>query len=100
MAGHGVAHDRFPELGRSYYERGPDRIHTLLARGLQGLADRKLLTLTDPLLAANHFTWLATSVPVNKVMFCGSDVQFTDAELKGYADEAVRVFLAAWTPAR
>jgi TetR/AcrR family transcriptional repressor of mexJK operon len=59
--------DRFPELGRSYYERGPE-----------------------------HFTWLITSIPVNRVMFCGSGEHFTQAELDRYADEAVRVFLAAY----
>ncbi|MEJ3746735.1 TetR/AcrR family transcriptional regulator [Actinomycetes bacterium KLBMP 9797] len=88
--------DRFPELGRSYYERGPEHVHALLAASFAALADRKLLTLDDPLLAANHFTWLITSIPVNRVMFCGSGEHFSEAELDGYADAAVRVFLAAY----
>ncbi|MFC8342259.1 TetR/AcrR family transcriptional regulator [Streptomyces sp. NPDC057280] len=88
--------DRFPELGRTYYERGPERVHALLAESFARLADRKLLTLHDPVLAANHLTWLITSIPVNKVMFCGSGEHFTRAELDHYADEAVRVFLAAY----
>ncbi|RST07336.1 TetR/AcrR family transcriptional regulator [Streptomyces sp. WAC07149] len=88
--------DRFPELGRTYYERGPERVHALLAEAFKHLADRRLLTLDDPVLAANHLTWLTTSIPVNKVMFCGSGEHFTPAELERYADEAVRVFLAAY----
>lgn len=35
--------------------------------------------------------------PVNKVMFCGSGEHFTRAELDGFVDAAVRVFLAAYT---
>jgi TetR/AcrR family transcriptional repressor of mexJK operon len=88
--------DRFPDLGRSYYERGPQHVHALLAASFQQLADRKLLVVDDPMLAANHFTWLITSIPVNKVMFCGSGEHFTQDELDGYADAAVRVFLAAY----
>jgi AcrR family transcriptional regulator len=88
--------DRFPDLGRTYYERGPEHVHALLAASLRELADRKLLALDDPILAANHFTWLTISIPVNKAMFCGSGERFTQAELDRYADEAVRVFLAAY----
>lgn len=88
--------DRFPELGRSYYERGPEHVHALLAAGFSGLAERGLLKVDDPLLAANHFTWLVTSIPVNRVMFCGSAETFTEAELDRYADAAVKVFLAAY----
>ncbi|WP_030040456.1 TetR/AcrR family transcriptional regulator C-terminal domain-containing protein, partial [Streptomyces resistomycificus] len=88
--------DRFPELGRTYYERGPERVHALLAQSFGRLAHRKLLALDDPLLAANHLTWLITSIPVNKVMFCGTGEHFTRTELDHYADEAVRVFLAAY----
>jgi TetR/AcrR family transcriptional regulator, mexJK operon transcriptional repressor len=90
--------DRFPELGRAYYERGPERVHAMLAASLHELADRKLLTVADPVLAANHFTWLITSVPVNRVMFCGAGEHFPAAELDRFADEAVRVFLAAYRP--
>jgi AcrR family transcriptional regulator len=88
--------DRFPDLGRSYYERGPEHVHAMLAASFRELADRKLLTLDDPTLAANHFTWLVTSIPVNKIMFCGSGEHFTQTELDRFADAAVRVFLAAY----
>jgi TetR/AcrR family transcriptional repressor of mexJK operon len=87
---------RFPDLGRSYYERGPERVHAGLASALQHLAQRGLLRIDDPLTAANHFTWLVTSIPVNKAMFCGDDVRFTEAELESYADAAVDTFLRAY----
>lgn len=87
---------RFPQLGRAYFEAGPERVHAILADCFQELADRGLLRVEEPELAANHFTWLVVSVPVNKAMFCGDDTEFTSAELDHYADTAVDVFLAAY----
>ncbi|MFC4123653.1 TetR/AcrR family transcriptional regulator [Nocardia rhizosphaerae] len=92
---------RFPQLGRAYFEAGPERVHAMLASCFAQLTDRGLLRTGEPELAANHFTWLVVSVPVNKVMFCGDDTTFTDAELDHYADAGVEVFLAAYrAPAR
>ncbi|MEV0585203.1 TetR/AcrR family transcriptional regulator [Nonomuraea sp. NPDC050310] len=87
---------RFPNLGNAYFEAGPGRVHAALAAAFEQLAGRGLLRVEDAVLAANHFTWLVTSIPVNKVMFCGDEVTFRDAELEHYADSAVRVFLAAY----
>jgi TetR/AcrR family transcriptional repressor of mexJK operon len=86
---------RFPELGRSYYERGPGRSTEGLASGFERLAERGLLRLDDGLLAAQHFNWLVLSIPLNQAMF-SVDMNFSAAELERYADEAVRVFLAAY----
>jgi TetR/AcrR family transcriptional repressor of mexJK operon len=86
---------RFPELGRSYYERGPGRSTEGLATRFQHLAERGLLRLDDGLLAAQHFNWLVLSIPLNQAMF-SVDMDFSAAELERYADEAVRVFLAAY----
>jgi TetR/AcrR family transcriptional regulator, mexJK operon transcriptional repressor len=86
---------RFPELGRSYYERGPGRSAERLASQFQVLAERGLLQLDDPQLAAQHFNWLVLSIPLNQAMF-SVDLDFSAAELDRYADEAVRIFLAAY----
>jgi TetR/AcrR family transcriptional repressor of mexJK operon len=86
---------RFPELGRTYYERGPGRSTEGLAAGFRRLAEKALLRIDDPDLAAQHFNWLVLSIPLNLAMF-SVDVEFTEAELRRYADEAVRVFLAAY----
>jgi TetR/AcrR family transcriptional repressor of mexJK operon len=88
--------DRFPQLGRTYYERGPGRTAATLAPHFQRLAERDLLRLDDPLAAAHQFNWLITSVPLNQVMLCGSAVRFTAADLDGFADAGVRVFLEAY----
>ena len=91
---------RFPKLGHAYFEAGPERVHAALAASLAQLTARGLLRVEEPDLAANHFTWLVSSIPVNKVMLCGDDVRFAPAELDHYADAAVRVFLAAYRAPR
>ena len=87
---------RLPALTRTYYERAPERTVTALAWCFEHLAERKLLRLDDPVLAANHFAFLILGMPLDKAMFCGSDEAFTAAELDDLADAGVRVFLAAY----
>lgn len=88
--------ERFPELAKTWYTSGPDRAHAMLAEQFQALGRRGLLRVDDPLLAAQHFNWLILAIPVNKAMFQGSQTKFTPQELERYADEGVRVFLAAY----
>jgi TetR/AcrR family transcriptional repressor of mexJK operon len=87
--------DRFPDVGRSWYEQGFERVLATLATALQGLADRKLLHVDDPLLAANHFVGLLLWIPVNKAMFTG-DHRSSPDELERFAVAAVRAFLAGY----
>jgi TetR/AcrR family transcriptional repressor of mexJK operon len=87
--------ERFPELGRTYYERGPGRSAEGLAERFRRLAEKGLLEIDDPVFAANQFNWLVLSIPLNRAMF-SVDEDFSEAELNRYADEAVRVFLAAY----
>jgi len=85
---------RFPELGRTFYELGPGRTVDALAAAFGRLADRGVLELDDPQLAAAHFNWLIMSVPLNQAMLFGQDEPPADVER--YADAGVRVFLAAY----
>jgi TetR/AcrR family transcriptional repressor of mexJK operon len=87
---------RFPELGRTFYERGPGRTIAALAEAFERLAERGLLTLDDPLLAAQHFNWLVMSIPLNRAMLLGEDEPPSAAVLNRYADAGVRAFLAAY----
>jgi len=91
--------DRFPDVGRSWYEQGFERVLATLATTFQSLADRKLLKLGDPLLAANHFVGLLLWIPVNKAMFAG-DHHATPDELECYALAAVRAFLTGYGPSK
>ena len=63
--------DRFPDVGRIWYELGFERVLATLGTCFQRLADHKLLRLDDPLLAANHFVGLLLWIPLNKAMFSG-----------------------------
>jgi TetR/AcrR family transcriptional repressor of mexJK operon len=87
---------RFPELGRTFHERGPGRTVAALASAFERLAKRGALHLDDPLLAAQHFNWLVMSIPLNQAMLLGEDEPPAPADLDRYADAGVRVFLAAY----
>jgi TetR/AcrR family transcriptional repressor of mexJK operon len=86
---------RFPELGRTYWERGFERGLATLAEQLRRLAERGLLELEDPQLAAHQFAGMVLWVPVNRVMFCGEDAALTPAEIDRYANAGARAFLDA-----
>jgi AcrR family transcriptional regulator len=89
---------RFPELGRTFYERGPGRTVAALATTFERLAERGLLQVQDPALAADHFNWLIMSAPINRAMLLGRDRAPAPAEVKRYVDDGVRAFLAAYGP--
>ena len=86
---------RFPQLGRAFAERGPGRTVDALAARFERLDHDGVLRVADPRLAAQQFNWLVLSIPINRAMFDPS-TRFTQAELNHHADEAVRVFLAAY----
>lgn len=87
---------RFPELGRAFYERGPGRTLAALSEVFDQLAERGLLALDDPALAAEHFNWLVVSTPLNRAMFSGRDDPLSPAELDRFSENGVRVFLARY----
>ncbi len=88
--------ERFPQLGRLFYERGPGRTIDALAAMFERFASRGTLELDDPLLAAAHFNWLVMSIPLNQAMLLGENEPATPSELRRYADLGVRAFLAAY----
>jgi hypothetical protein len=87
---------RFPELGQTFYERGPGRTIDALSAAFERPSQRGVLALDDPPLAAAHFNWLIMSIPLNRAMLCGHDEPSTAAELERYADTGVHAFLAAY----
>ena len=88
--------ERFPEMGRAWYEHGFERVLTAFASQLEQLTMQQLLAANDARMAANHFVGLLLWIPINRVMFTGAVDGQSDAELRNYADEAVRVFLRAY----
>lgn len=93
----GASH-QLPGLAGEYYERAPERTIRALADALARLADRGLLAITDPAVAAAQFAFLALGRALDKSLFCG-DEPFPDAELNAQADSAATVFLAAYAAA-
>jgi TetR/AcrR family transcriptional repressor of mexJK operon len=87
---------RFPDLAKVLYERGPMRAMSALATAFKRFAERGLLTIDDPMVAASNFNWLIMSAPVNQAMLLGDEAIPTSAELRRHAAEGVRVFLAAY----
>jgi TetR/AcrR family transcriptional regulator, mexJK operon transcriptional repressor len=87
---------RFPELARVLYERGPGRALTELATAFKYLAERGLLELGDPQVAASHFNWLIMAEPLNQVMLLGDEAIPSEEKLRQHVAEGVRVFLAAY----
>ncbi|MFI6478707.1 TetR/AcrR family transcriptional regulator [Nonomuraea sp. NPDC050663] len=88
--------ERFPDLASVWQAEGPGRGHATLARVFTALAERGLLRAADPELAAQHFNWLILSIPLNQAMFRTDDDHHSPADLEYYADEGIRVFLAAY----
>ncbi len=77
--------DRFPEIGRAWFDRGFNRALVILGEAMRRLADRGLLHgLADPALAAYQFA--------------GTDALPPADQLSRIADAAVDMFLAAYGP--
>jgi AcrR family transcriptional regulator len=87
---------RFPALGRTLYESGPARAMAAMAAMFRRLADRGLLRIDDPAVAASQFNWLVMSQPLNQAMLLGDAGIPKPAALRRHAAEAVRMFLAAY----
>lgn len=84
--------DRFPEIGKSWYKDGFERVLETLATCFTRLAQRGLLRIDDPTIAADHFVGLLLWIPVNRAMFTG-DHSSRKNDLEHYADAAVTAFL-------
>ncbi len=89
--------ERFPELAAAWYASGPAQAYATFASWFETLNRRGLLRVDDPVLAAQNFNWLILSIPLNEAMARPVDDSLVaEHDLHRYADEAVRVFLAAY----
>jgi TetR/AcrR family transcriptional repressor of mexJK operon len=89
--------DRFPEIGRAWFERGFEPTLVIVGEAMARLADQGLLRdLTDPALAAYQFAGLVMYQPMNQVMFAGTDAVPPPGTLSRVADSAVELFLATY----
>ncbi len=87
--------ERFPDLARTYYERGPACAIDVIAAELRSYHDRGLLQLDDAQLAAAHFAYLVLAIPQDQAQFM-PNTKVSSKERDHLAGSAVRVFLAAY----
>jgi TetR/AcrR family transcriptional repressor of mexJK operon len=87
--------DRFPDVGRAWYESGFERALEALAGSFELLTAQGALNVEDPIMAANHFVGMLLWIPVNRVMFTGSN-SYSDSEIGASVNAAVDAFLRAY----
>lgn len=88
--------DRFPQLGREFYESGPNlirnRMKALLAHGVENGE----LKIDDLDLAADQFPELCKADLFPRMVFRG-ELAFSDAEIERVVRGAVKIFMAAYS---
>ncbi|WP_308466444.1 TetR/AcrR family transcriptional regulator [Rathayibacter soli] len=89
---------RFPDLGRLYWQRGFERVLESVTDCLRLVAERGLLSISRPPVAAQHLTGMLLWIPSNRVMFCGPDGGFDADELTQLIDLGVGAFISAYRP--
>lgn len=90
---------RQPDLGRAFYEAGPDRLAGSLACYLAEQAGQGKLSLPDPRLAAEQFLGMLCGHHHLRVLFGICDAELTESERRRLVELAVSRFLAASRPA-
>jgi TetR/AcrR family transcriptional repressor of mexJK operon len=89
--------ERFPELGRAFYESGPRLVMHRIAAYLAELMDRGALRRADPFVAAQQFKDLAIS-GVYQPRLWGVIGDLTPQEMDLQVERAVDTFMRAYAP--
>jgi len=87
--------DRFPELGRAFYESGPELGRARLTEYMRCAVARGELHIVDFDLAADQFAELCKAHVWVRSAF-GVQTEYTEAELARVIDGAVETFLARY----
>jgi TetR/AcrR family transcriptional repressor of mexJK operon len=88
--------ERFPELAREYYERGPGRVMKTIAAGLRRFHERGLLHVDDPGLAAEHFAFLVMGAALDQALFEVSATPPAAEDVAARARTGAETFLRAY----
>jgi TetR/AcrR family transcriptional repressor of mexJK operon len=87
--------ERFPDLGRVWYESGPGRVDRALAQQFARLSEQGKLRTSDPALAPQHFGHLVAGPPQTLLLFRARDA-LSEGEIDRFIDAGVAVFLSAY----
>lgn len=85
--------ERFPELGREFWDSGPARIRAKMIAYFEQAMERGELQIEDVELAADQFAELCKANLFSKLMF-GIQDSFSEEEIARVADGAVATFMA------
>jgi AcrR family transcriptional regulator len=88
---------RSPEIGRAFYEAGPGRGAERLAGRIAEWAERGMLEVDDPRIAAFQFTGLCQNRYM-KQRLCNAIPELTSAQIEAEVAAAVRTFMRAYGP--
>jgi AcrR family transcriptional regulator len=88
--------DRFPELGKSLYRKGPESSIRRLTEAIEFFMARGELAASDARVAASCFNWLVMGGPTSAAMLLGDAKISGQKERRRHATECVRIFLAAY----
>lgn len=88
---------RFPEIGRAFYETGPELGRARLGCYLRAAVARGSLRIDDIDLAADQFFQLCQTTICDRIL-CGVQDRFTEAEITRTVEGAVTMFLARYGP--
>ena len=87
--------ERFPEIGREFYQSGPETARRRLASYFEAGVEHGLFEIEDCSLAADQFAELCKADLFPRIMFNVSD-SVTEAEVARVIDGAVEMFLARY----
>lgn len=89
--------EKFPHLGRAFFEAGPALGVGRLAAYLDAQVAAGRLNKADTTLAAKHFLHLCQAGLFTRLLFSAGGIE-NEGELHHRVDEAVRIFLAGYAP--
>lgn len=90
--------ERFPELGREFYESGPEMARQQIVDYLREACEAGYLEIADLALAADQFLMLCQADLRDRVN-CGVQTRFSEAEISRVIEGAVSLFLARYAAA-
>jgi len=88
---------RFPELGRIFFNSGPNQMRENLAGYLRKAAERGQLVVEDSYRAAEHLIGMLQT-PVHLRVLFGIKDHFTQGEVEKVVSDAISAFLRAYVP--
>ena len=91
--------DRFPELGRQFYESGPKMVRDRIVAVLRDAMAGGELRIDDLELAADQFAELCKADIFPRILFCGA-CRPSKAEIDRVIDGAVATFMARYGVSR